>query len=354
MLFLLAVLGATQNYLAFKPPTNSYGAMTVHWPWWRTFLMALKTWACLAPMFWVAARLVQRYPLDRENWTKATLLHLTAALCLPVPIYLLNEVGFLLINTLVDSWRGSLEILVQFTFRDHLAQVLRYPIVYGAFTAVAFAWNTRWRIFERERVAINLERQLAQTQLQMLRMQLNPHFLFNTLNGITSLMRRDPDTAEAMMLALTDFLRATLNGDSSLETSLERELALVESYLGIERQRFPGRTELVLNVSSESRKMAVPSLILQPLVENAIRHGLAPRGLGGTCAISAGVEVGNLHPRVGDDGMGPQSSRTIPGLGLINTRERIQQRYGQSGRFSSGLRPEGGYFAELVFPAERV
>jgi len=354
MFVLLAVLGATQNYLAFKPPTHSYGAMTVHWPWWRTFVMALKTWACLAPMLWVAARLVHQFPADRENWIKAVLVHFAAALCLPVPIYLLNEAGFLLVNSLLDSWQNSLEILVQFTLRDHLAQLLRYPLVYGAFVAVAFAWNTRRRIFERERGAINLERQLAQAQLQMLRMQLNPHFLFNTLNGITALMRRDPDTAEAMMLALTDFLRATLNGDSTLETSLDRELALVESYLGIERQRFPGRTELVLNVAPECRKMAVPSLILQPLVENAIRHGLAPRGGGGTLTISAWAEGENLHLRVEDDGVGPQSGAAISGLGLKNTRERILQRYGQSGRFSSGLKPEGGYFAEVVLPAERT
>lgn len=188
----------------------------------------------------------------------------------------------------------------------------------------------------------------------MLRMQINPHFLFNTLNGITSLMRRDPDTAEAMMLALTDFLRATLNEDSSLETSLDRELALVESYLGIERQRFPGRTELLLNVSTESRKMLVPSLILQPLVENAIRHGLAPRGSGGTLTISARIEEGNLVLRVEDDGVGPRSGTIGSGLGLKNSKDRIHQRYGHSGKLSAGPRPEGGFFVELVFPAERA
>jgi len=352
LLLLMAALSATSNYLAFVPWEGATGAMRVHWPWWRTFLVSAGQWLALLPFILVVARIVAHAPLDRERWPRSLSRHVLAILVL-APLYLLISKGlYFLINAAVSSWGEAREILAQFPPRVLLSNLFAFPVVYGALAALCYAWTFRRREREKEHRAALLERQLAQAQLQMLRMQLNPHFLFNTLNGIVTLMRRDPDTAEEMMLSLTAFLRSALEEGTGLETPLSQELEMVERYLAIECLRFPGRIRLERDIHPEALHLSVPSFLLQPLVENAVRHGLVPKASGGSLRIQARLEGNALCLAVEDNGVGPRAGKPgrMGGLGLANTRERLAQHYGSRGRFEAGARPEGGFRVAMVLP----
>lgn len=354
LLLLLAALSATSNYLSFVPWEGATGAMRIHWPWWRTFLVTTGQWLALLPFILVIARIVANAPLDREHWPRSLSRHALAILVL-APLYFLITKGlYFLVNATVSSWAEAQEILAKFPFRVLLANLFAFPVVYGALAALCYAWTFRRREREKEHRAAMLERQLALAQLQMLRMQLNPHFLFNTLNSIVTLMRRDPDTAERMMLALTDFLRSALDEGTGLETPLAQELEMVERYLAIECLRFPGRITLERDIHPEALHVSVPSFLLQPLVENAVRHGLGPRAAGGFLRIQARLEGDALRLAVEDDGVGPQGGkpRRTGGLGLANTRERLAQRYGSRARFEAGARSGGGFRVAMVLPLE--
>lgn len=354
LLLLLAALSATSNYLAFVPWEGATGAMRIHWPWWRTFLVAAGQWLLLLPFILVIGSIVAKAPLDRARWPRSLCRHALAIL-LMAPLYLLISKGlYFLINAAVSSWAEAREILAQFPLRVLLSNLFAFPVVYGALAALCYAWTFRRREREKEHRAALLERQLAQAQLQMLRMQLNPHFLFNTLNSIVTLMRRDPDTAEGMMLSLTDFLRSALEEGTGLETPLSQELEMVERYLAIECLRFPGRLRLERDIHPEALHVSIPSFLLQPLVENAVRHGLAPRASGGSLRIQARLEGNALCLAVEDDGVGLRQGK--PGrtgaLGLANTRERLAQHYGSRARFEAGARPGGGFRVTMVLPFE--
>lgn len=349
---ILVILTATANYLAFVPMDGATGAMRIHWPWWRNALVAAGQWAALLPFAFAAFRITAAAPLERSRWARSLLLHVLAVLIL-APLHLLLTQGiYLLTNALASSWAEALEIMAQLPFRRILARGLSFPLVYAALSGLGYAWAFRRRERERALRASGLERQLALSQLRMLRTQLNPHFLFNTLNAILSLMRRDTPTAERMTLALTDFLRSALDEDAPLATPLAQELEVAERYLAIEALRFPGRLQVVREVEPPALRAEVPSFLLQPLVENAVRHGLSPRASGGTLWIRGRIEEGCLHLSVEDDGAGspdPQPFRP-GGLGLANTRERLAQHFGPGARFDAGPRPGGGFRVSMRFP----
>jgi signal transduction histidine kinase len=198
----------------------------------------------------------------------------------------------------------------------------------------AFAYHRKYR--ERELIASRLEAQLAQARLQVLRMQIHPHFLFNTLHAISALMHRDVAAAERMLVGLSDLLRSTIDLDGAQETSLREEVDFVSRYLEIMKMRFPDRLEVRMEIDAGSLDARVPAMVLQPLVENAIRHGVAPRASGGRIVIRAGVAGGMLQLEVADDGPGLAGSAAealARGMGLANTRERLRQLYGERHRF---------------------
>lgn len=355
VLILFAALTATSNYLSFIPREGATGAMRVHWPWWRTFLVNAGQWMALLPFLLIIGRLTACAPLNRQHWRRSLAKHGLALLALS-PLHFLMAWGlFILTNASISSWAEAMELIAQIPFRVMLSQLFAFPMNYAALAAISYAWIFHRQKDEKEHRAALLERQLALAQLQMLRMQLNPHFLFNTLNGILTLMRRDLDTAERMMLALTDFLRCTLEEDAKLETPLAHELETAARYLAIECLRFPGRIALEKDIQPEALQVAIPTLLLQPLVENAVRHGLAPRAAGGRLKIQAHVRENVLHLAVEDDGVGPgaksrSKSQNGGGVGLANTRERLFQRYGTQAGFKAGARPEGGFRVALCLP----
>ena len=204
---------------------------------------------------------------------------------------------------------------------------------------------------ERQRVVTRL----VQSELDTLKLQLNPHFLFNALNSAIALIASDPPAAERMVSELSDFLRLVLSTSSEQEVPLERELGLLDRYVAIQRVRFQDRLTVNCNIEDGVRAALVPSLILQPLVENAIRHGISPRAGAGYVQFSARRAGDKLAITIIDDGVGVRARRSRErsrgsGLGLTNTTTRLMHLYGEHHEFESGPRPEGGYAVRITIP----
>jgi LytS/YehU family sensor histidine kinase len=229
-------------------------------------------------------------------------------------------------------------------------------IVYGMILGVGYAFSYYRRFRERELRTTQLESQLAQAELQALRMQLQPHFLFNTLNGIAGLVRDQKNRAAVSMIAgLSDLLRHTLQNAGKQEVPLREELEFLELYLDIQQMRFPDRLKVQMQIAPEALDAQVPNLMLQPLVENAIRHGIAERAAAGTVGVSARRENGQLELKVYDDGPGLQPKQRpeeSAGIGLSNTRARLEQLYGERYRFDVQNRAEGGVEAIIRIPLQ--
>ena len=204
---------------------------------------------------------------------------------------------------------------------------------------------------ERQRVVTRL----VQAELDTLKLQLNPHFLFNALNSAMALIATDPPAAERMVSELSDFLRLVLSTSSEQEVPLERELGLLDRYVAIQRVRFQDRLSVTCNIEDGVRGALVPSLLLQPLVENAIRHGITPRAGAGYVRVTARRIGDKLSITILDDGVGVRARRSRErsrgtGLGLTNTMTRLIHLYGDSHEFESGDRDEGGYAVRITIP----
>jgi len=203
-----------------------------------------------------------------------------------------------------------------------------------------------------------LERRFSEARLNSLRMQLDPHFLFNALNTISSQVEREPRLARTMIEHLGDLLRMSLESRDRQEIPLSEELAFLDHYIAIQRIRFGDRLRIELQIDPRVANSFVPSLLLQPLVENAIRHGLSHRSSGGTVIVSAQPAGDQLEIRVLDDGVGlPEdwALETAPGLGLSLTRDRIAGLYpGGASQFAVQRRATGGTEVVIVLPLTAV
>jgi hypothetical protein len=232
-----------------------------------------------------------------------------------------------------------------------LVQVSRFNLpVYWVIVSIAQAMRFYRRSQERERQAAELEGRLAQAKLHALRMQLHPHFLFNTLNAISTLVHKDPNAADEMIGNLSELLRATLE-TASQEIPLRQELEFLDRYLEIQQVRFGPRLRVVKQVDPTTLEQRVPALILQPLVENSLRHGIEPKPGGGTVTITTRPEGQRLHLVIEDDGKGAVAdAKPERGIGLSNTRARLQELYGNQAQLSLHSRPGEGFTAEVVLP----
>ena len=196
-----------------------------------------------------------------------------------------------------------------------------------------------------------LQGQLAEARLAALRSQIDPHFLFNTLNAVSSLVERDPKGVRRMIARLSELLRLRLEGANEPETTLDRELDTLSRYLEIMQIRFQKRLEVVMDIATESREALVPTLVLQPLVENAIKHGLSQNEAGGRLEIGAHVDGARVVLTVRDNGGGIGSSNAEgDGIGVRNTRERLQQLYGDDHSFTLRNADGGGAIATVSLP----
>ena len=216
--------------------------------------------------------------------------------------------------------------------------------------------NRRYLEREREtaRLALEtsqLETKLANARLEALKMQLQPHFLFNTLNSISVLMRDDVVTANKMLVRLSELLRAALRNESSQEVTLEEELDFLRGYLEIEQIRFQDRLTVDFQVDKETLEARIPNLILQPLVENSIRHGITPLATAGKILIESHRENGFIELSVSDNGAGLNDSAQLNnGIGWKNTRERLEKLYGEKQKFEVRAGENGGLQVRIKIP----
>ncbi|MBA3963173.1 MAG: histidine kinase [Chthoniobacterales bacterium] len=304
-------------------------------------------WAFLSPL---VIHLAHRYRLDRTTWLKLAPLHFLASVVWSLIHASLNLTIYW--STAAPEARRLVPSLVaraQGMGETFALGVLVYWIVLFAVYGI-----DSYRHYQQERLRnAHLESELAQAQLSALKMQLQPHFLFNTLHSLTDLVLEDPEAATKMIARLGDFLRHTIEGPSRAIISLEEELEFVHSYLEIEKVRFQDRLEVALEIAPETRRAQVPNLILQPLVENAIRHGLSARRGRGRLLISARRYNEKLEITITDNGAGLTNGNgegRQSGVGLSNTRSRLRHLYGD--RQSLQLRSEApeGTRVTLLFP----
>ena len=291
----------------------------------------------------VAAR---RLPMDRSQWRRSLPLH---ALLLPVVVAGVVLMSHALVPWITELPRMPLHVRA-------LGYLPGNSLIYLLMLGVGYGIEFFRRSQERELRASQLEGQLARARLQMLKMQLHPHFLFNALNSISALMHRDMDAADRMLGRLDDLLRRTLEQAGTQEVMLRDELNLLEPYLEIEQTRFGDRLSVQWDVEPAAMDALVPHLLLQPLVENSIRHGIAPRAQPGRVEISAHRADGMLRLEVRDNGRGltPGGGTAGAGVGLANTRARLTQLYDGEHRFDFRERPDGGVAVTLSIPYRRA
>ena len=318
-------------------------------PWVRVLrsgLLEAYVWAfATLGIFWLA----RRFPLERGRLLRRIALHVVAAV-----VVSLARVGFMVELSRHVGWLGPRSFSrvfwgsysQNFLFYGLLLGIAHVPLYYG-----------RYR--ERERAAEQLARGLTEARLQALKMQLQPHFLFNTLNAISALIPAEAKPARRMLARLGDLLRSTLEHEETQEVTLREELAFLEPYLEIEQARLEDRLTVVMEIAPETLDARVPHLVLQPLVENAIRHGIAPRIEPGRVNISAtrGPNDGLLHLEVRDDGRGVDRDsqvRTRRGVGLTNIRSRLEQLYDGEHRLELENHPESGVVVRITLPFRRA
>ena len=300
------------------------------------------TCAIFTPLFfWMAAR----FPVDRRHWRTHLFLHLAGtSLAVVIKYAFLYE---------IYRWtRADRRI----TFERLLASnFIIESMIFWAVIAIIHGILFYRRLQEREQLAAELRTRLSEAQLEVLRAQLRPHFLFNTLNSISTLVHSDPASADRMVVQLADLLRASLETSGRHEIPLAEELALLERYLGIMRVRHEDRLSVAIRTTPRARSALVPHFILQPLVENAIEHGIARRAGSGRIVIEA-TDVGDvLRLRVGDDGIGIDERGNIgmapvEGVGLGNTRLRLRQLYGDAHTFAIHCADTGGALVTITIP----
>jgi two-component system LytT family sensor kinase len=305
-------------------------------------------WALATPLvLWAATKI----PIERSNWLRALLLHVPISLGLSM---ILTAIGHVFVWLYWGRTMGrpfSFERMGRFVIANFSEGIGIYMLI--ALTSYALNYYRRYR--ESQLRTFQLEAQLSQAQLQALKMQLHPHFLFNTLHSISALLNKNPESARKMITRLGDFIRLTLENSGSQEVTLEQEMTFLRCYLEIERIRFQDRLVTRVNVSDQTLDAKVPNLILQPIVENAIRHGIAPRSTPGLIEIEAERRNSTLRIQVRDNGPGLPSHRTSEnmfkkGLGLANTEKRLEQLYGAAHLFDLSDHPEGGLLVTLEIP----
>lgn len=301
-------------------------------------------WGLLFPLIWWLSR---RWPFERRRWPAWLLVNVALGLSVSL-IYVALQ---LILNAAILG--GFSDSLAESVHGHFLTGIWYYLLVYFAIVAVIHTITYYERLRQHELSASRLEGQLAQANLQMLKMQLRPHFLFNTLNTVSALMHRDVDAADRVITRLSDLLRMALEKDERHLVRLDAELDFLNRYLAIEQIRFRDRLEVDVDVAPACLGAQVPRLILQPLVENAIRHGIAMRSAAGWLHISARRHGSRLVLMVADDGPGLHPDRPLrPGVGLANTQARLDQLYGSDFSFELIQPDEGGLQVLMEIPFE--
>ena len=339
---LVALAFAGQSYLA-----QAKRGGTVSWS--ATFAGSLADWAVFAVLSLPAIALAKRFHLGGKQWQLRLVLHIVASAVFSLLWMLARAVieRFLPGRDRIIPLNELLRYILVATF---FFNVIVYWVVLTGTHAVAYYRNFR----EREIRVMELEGRLATAQLQALRMQLNPHFLFNALNGIGTLMYRDVDAADSMLVKLSDLLRQALDQSHRPLLPLREELAFLRRYVELEQMRFGSRLRAEWSIASETLDVQVPAFLLQPLVENSLKHGLEPRAGGGTVWIIA-EKLSESRPRlrmtISDDGQGlTVGGKTREGIGTSNCKLRLEQMYGSQATITFEQRQNRGTTVTIEIP----
>ena len=337
----LALLSATGAHVY----TASIGSPE-SWAQLLTWNLLISTvWSLLTPVVYALSR---RFTLDRSNWTTSLPLHLAACIVLTF----LAAALIVYLDPLV-TWTPERQVpFVVHTLARAFMDFQRYW--YIVLITQAIAYYSKYR--ERELLSSQLEAQLALAQLEVLKIQLEPHFLFNTLNSIAALARNDGPAAENMTLQLADLLRFSLDAVGVHELPLSRELTFLQKYIAIQQTRFQERLLVEMDIQPNTLGALVPNLLLQPLVENAIRHGIGPRRAPGCIRIMTRQVFDELWMEISDNGQGlTRFGGPVPpeGVGLRNTRARLQQLYNGSHQMTLDDAPGGGCIVKIHIPFRR-
>ena len=332
------------NYSNYSEPQKA--------PWWSLLILGLSDWYVWALLTPLIAWMTKRYPLESATAIRL-LMHsilslLSALIVITATVIIVKQLPF---PPKVTS-RSFGEIFYIRVVQAFVFYVLVHWLILGVTHGVLYYNKFR----ERKLRASQLEAKLAQTELRMLKMQLHPHFLFNTLHAISALMHKDVNLAEKMIARLGTLLRATLEGTTAQEVALRRELQLLELYLEIEQARLGPRLSICVDVPAETLDAAVPNLLLQPLVENAVRHGIAPLTKSGEIRIRAYREDRSLHLSIEDTGPGLSTPLNYlkEGVGLSCTRARLRHLYGTAHDFELISRDSEGLTVHIRLPYREV
>ncbi|AHG88899.1 histidine kinase internal region [Gemmatirosa kalamazoonensis] len=301
----------------------------------------------LTPITYVLAR---RFPLRRDRIGRAVAAHAAGAAALCVGWASLGVLLGAAIHHYPADPRDMRGAYASWVLTSVPWSVFMYFTVLGCVYAFTYFVEAREREAQRARLA----QQLAEARLGALRMQLNPHFLFNSLNAIQVLVRdHDTQAASRMLELLGGVLRQVLHGEPRQQVPLDEELRFLQRYLAIEQVRFSDRLRVQWAVDDAARDALVPEFVLQPLVENAVRHGVAGRADAGTIEISAHVEGDTLLLGVRDDGPGYDAATAGAGVGLANVRARLETMFGDAARLEIGRAASGGTLATIRLPLAR-
>jgi two-component system LytT family sensor kinase len=316
--------------------------MRKEYPIWTLTRIAMGMHWLKAVLSLPVLAFVWKWPLTSGTWKRRMPLYFLVLIVYTVVYLVLRP--FVVPALYYNSWTGV--PLPQPPFLEGLLVAFRsffFDIVYGFFLTVlaGYVWRYTDQLRETEIARERLQARLASAELQALKLQLQPHFLFNTLHTISNLAPVDSSKAQRMIARLSELLRLSLEHVSSEAVPLRRELQFLQNYLDIEKTRFEERLQIVMDIAPHVLDAEVPNMLLQPLVENAVRHGLSKKAEGGTIKISAWHSLGRMVIVIADDGRGITNGNKGMGIGLSNTRARLQQLYDHDFAFQVTPTPQG-------------
>jgi two-component system LytT family sensor kinase len=328
---LVGIVFASQLYLfAIRTGRPMAWSDALLWEFPRWIL-----WLFFTP---IIDRLYRLSPLEKTNRVKHLMVHAGGSIIISLIHLLLFVLAFHFSRVLMGNSGKILETLrFAFPLDFHVGIVVYWMVLLLRY------------LHDSERRVSHLQTELARAQLQALKMQLHPHFLFNTLNSISALLHKDVETADEMIGELGEFLRLTLTNPDANEIVLRKEIDFLKCYLRIEELRFKDRLATDFEIGPETLDALLPNLILQPIVENAIHHGVSVRTGSGQIRVTTQSENGKLRISIQDDGPGT-SQEIREGIGLSNTRERLQRLYGKEFRLEMENLSRGGFIVKIEIP----
>lgn len=311
-------------------------------PWSRAFVYSLSDWYTFALLSVPVVLLANKLPIERPHRAAAISVHLLASIVFSLAYVALRSGLALLQSSGNVTFSAAFTALFVKSWHFNI-------LVYWVIGAVTHTFSNYRELRARELRTAELETHLTEARLQALQMQLNPHFLFNTLHAISSLMHQDVDAADRMLVRLSELLRRALDNSGTQEVTLREELDFLRNYAEIEQTRFGDRLKIELNIAPETLDAFVPNLVLQPLVENSIKHGIEPSARRGHIWVESRRSDGVLELEVRDNGRGAKTA-VVDGVGLANTRARLQQLYGAAQTFRAANAQDGGFQVTVTIP----